>query len=167
MSIMQDELSKQQIEAGKKGIQLSVQAGKFTLKVLAKAIGNYVDYKFFTGEQSIKNLIKSGKSLESIDLMDAGLKPFTDYAKKAGIDYSVLKDGQTNPPTWNIFFKGKDKAIIEKFMEQFTKDWQDGKVNVKEKTSILEKLNKFRKDIKKRDADKDKIKHRKQERAER
>lgn len=155
--MIQDELNQNQLKIGKNGILLTLKVSKLTLEVLSKAIKNFIHNKRFTGEQSIKNLISSDRKLESIDLQ-TDLKPFTNCAKKAGINYSVLKDKKTNPPTYNVFFEGKDKAVIEKFMEGYVQDWQSGKVRTSEKTSIHEKLNKFREKIKKQAVNKDKIK---------
>ena len=113
-------------------------------------------------KQSVKNLIKSGNSLEQVNIANrVELKVFAKYAKKSGIHYSILRDKTTEPPTWNLMFKGKDRELIYKFIKDFVNDWEKGKF--KEKTSISENLRKFRAQVKKRESRRDKVKFHKQE----
>lgn len=149
--MLQDEFHKNEVEISKKGVQITFKIAKLTLQKLVDILKSYLENQ---NKQSVKKLIKSGNSLEQINIAKSiELKAFAKYAKKCGIYYSVLR--------WSLMFKEKDRELINKFIKDFVNDWEKGKF--KEKTSISEKLRKFRAQVKKRESRRDKVKFHRQE----
>lgn len=155
--MVQDEFNHYEKAIANTGIKISIKAAGLTLDLISKAFKSYISHKNNIGRLPIKKLVASDKSLEQIELEKSALRPFAKYSKKCGVSYSLLKDGRTTPPTWNIFIKGKDRELVNKFVNDFVKDWESGKFD---KTSILEKLHKFRSQVKKqRQVKKEKIRN--------
>ncbi|WP_317854839.1 PcfB family protein [Chakrabartyella piscis] len=96
-----------------------------TLLKLAKAYLNHqknkqVNKQIPQGKQSVKNLAKQGQGMTSLDLNDADIKKFDRIMKKYGIDYAVMTDKKTSPPTHTLFFKAKDADATTKAFTEFT-----------------------------------------------
>ena len=104
-----------------KGLSKALQA---PVKAAGKAAVNKIHPT--TGRQSVKTLIRQGQGVSSIPLADEGLKDFQKIAKKYGVDFAVVKD--TDAIT----------RIIQDYSAKQVK-----KPSV-EKTSVLEKLKKFK-----------------------
>ena len=118
-----------------KGLSKAVQA---PVKAAGKAAVNKIHST--TGKQSVKTLIRQGVS--SIPLADEGLKDFQKIAKKYGVDFAVVKDKEASPPVYTVFFKAKDTDAITRILQDYSAK-QVKKPSV-EKTSVLEKLKKFK-----------------------
>lgn len=120
-----------------KGLREAVQA---TVKAAGKAAVNKIHPT--TGKQSVKTLIRQGQGVSSIPLADEGLKDFQKIAKKYGVDFAVVKDKEASPPVYTVFFKAKDTDAITRILQDYSAK-QVKKPSV-EKTSVLEKLKKFK-----------------------
>lgn len=120
-----------------KGLSKAVQAP-------AKAVGKAAVNKIHptTGKQSVKTLIRQGQGVSSIPLADEGLKDFQKIAKKYGVDFAVVKDKESSPLVYTVFFKAKDTDAITRILQDYSAK-QVKKPSV-EKTSVLEKLKKFK-----------------------
>ena len=115
-------------------------AVKKPVKVAGHAIGQKIHPT--EGKQSVKTLIRQGQGVSSIPLADEGLKDFQKIAKKYGVDFAVVKDKNSEPPIYTIFFKAKDQDAITRILDDYAAK-QIKKPSVK-KTSVLEKLKKFK-----------------------
>ena len=120
-----------------KGLREAVQA---PVKAAGKAAVNKIHPT--TGKQSVKTLIRQGQGVSSIPLADEGMKDFQKIAKKYGVDFSVVKDKKASPPVYTVFFKAKDTDAITRILQDYSAK-QVKKPSV-EKTSVLEKLKKFK-----------------------
>lgn len=120
-----------------KGLREAVQA---PVKAAGKAAVNKIHPT--TGKQSVKTLIRQGQGVSSIPLADEGLKDFQKIAKKYGVDFTVVKDKEASPPVYTVFFKAKDMDAITRILQDYSAK-QVKKPSV-EKTSVLEKLKKFK-----------------------
>lgn len=120
-----------------KGLREAVQA---PVKAAGKAAVNKIHPT--TGKQSVKTLIRQGQGVSSIPLADEGLKDFQKIAKKYGVDFAVVKDKEASPPVYTVFFKAKDTDAITRILQDYSAK-QVKKPSV-EKTSVLEKLKKFK-----------------------
>lgn len=88
------------------------------------------------------SLTRQGQGVSSIPLADEGLKDFQKIAKKYGVDFAVVKDKEASPPVYTVFFKAKDTDAITRILQDYSAK-QVKKPSV-EKTSVLEKLKKFK-----------------------
>ena len=120
-----------------KGLREAVQA---PVKAAGKAAVNKIHPT--TGKQSVKTLIRQGQGVSSIPLADEGLKDFQKIAKKYGVDFTVVKDKEASPPVYTVFFKAKDMDAITRILQDYSAK-QVKKPSV-EKTSVLEKIKKFK-----------------------
>ncbi len=120
-----------------KGLREAVQA---PVKAAGKAAVNKIHPT--TGKQSVKTLIRQGQGVSSIPLADEGLKDFQKIAKKYGVDFAVVKDKEASSPVYTVFFKAKDTDAITRILQDYSAK-QVKKPSV-EKTSVLEKLKKFK-----------------------
>ena len=117
-----------QEEVEQKTLALIINTGKLTGRQLMKSIMKLQAHlkdkknhpKIPQGKQSVKNLAKQGQGVSSLDMNDADVKMFDRIMKKYGVDYSVVTDKKTNPPTHTIFFKAKDADAITKAFAEFT-----------------------------------------------
>lgn len=114
------------------------------VKKPVKAAGHAIGQKIHPteGKQSVKTLIRQGQGVSSIPLADEGLKDFQKIAKKYGVDFAVVKDKNSEPPIYAIFFKAKDQDAISRILDDYAA--KQIKKPSKEKTSVLEKLKKFK-----------------------
>ena len=103
-----------------KGLREAVQA---PVKAAGKAAVNKIHPT--TGKQSVKTLIRQGQGVSSIPLADEG-----------------MKDKEASPPVYTVFFKAKDTDAITRILQDYSAK-QVKKPSV-EKTSVLEKLKKFK-----------------------
>lgn len=120
-----------------KGLREAVQA---PVKAAGKAAVNKIHPT--TGKQSVKTLIRQGQGVSSIPLADEGMKDFQKIAKKYGVDFAVVKDKKASPLVYTVFFKAKDTDAITRILQDYSAK-QVKKPSV-EKTSVLEKLKKFK-----------------------
>ena len=114
------------------------------VKKPVKAAGHAIGQKIHPteGKQSVKTLIRQGQGVSSIPLADEGLKDFQKIAKKYGVDFAVVKDKNSEPQIYTVFFKAKDQDAITRILDDYSAK-QIKKSSV-EKTSVMEKLKKFK-----------------------
>lgn len=150
--LVHEEVSK---ETADKSIRIAVRVSKPTLKLFmkalstvvgkpTKAVGKAVGEKIHPtkGKQWIKTLIRQGQGVSSIPLADEGMKDFLKIARKYGVDFAIVKDKNQDPPIYTVFFKAKDTDAITRILQDYSAK-QVKKASV-EKTSVLEKLKKFK-----------------------
>lgn len=145
---LHEEVSK---EITDKSVHIAVRLAKPVLEDFMKALSDAVKKPVKAagqkihpteGKQSVKTLIRQGQGVSSIPLADEGLKDFQKIAKKYGVDFAVVKDKNSEPPIYTIFFKAKDQDAITRILDDYAAK-QIKKPSVK-KTSVLEKLKKFK-----------------------
>lgn len=135
-------------EVSKESIQFAIRISQFTaqevMKGMDKTIEEYKQLKKYSaqqpkhGKQSVKELIGQGQGVTSVDIEKTDLKDFQRIAKKYGVDFAVVKDKNSNPPIYTIFFKAKDQDAITNVIKDYTaKKMLKPK---KERPSVLEKL---------------------------
>lgn len=122
---------------------LSIFPGK-PLKAGGKKVAHDIGQKFYPteGKQPVKRLIRQGQGVTSIPLADEGLKDFEKIARKYGVDFAVVKDKNSSPPIYTVFFKAKDQDAITRILQDYS-DKQVKKPKL-EKGSVLDKLKKFK-----------------------
>lgn len=91
--------------------------------------------QFKHGKQSFKSLQKQGQELTDIEITDDNIKSFDKYARKYNIDYCLKVDKTQTPPQWYVFFKARDRALIDVALKEYAADQALGK-----KPSIREQL---------------------------
>ena len=91
----------------------------------------------------LKESEKLKSDLTSLSLSNLqGMKDFLKIARKYGVDFAIVKDKNQDPPIYTVFFKAKDTDAITRILQDYSAK-QVKKASV-EKTSVLEKLKKFK-----------------------
>lgn len=92
------------------------------------------------GKQTIKQLQEQGAQLTNIEITDNNIKSFDRVARKYGIDYSLKRDNQVNPPRYLVFFKAKDVDVMTAAFKEYA--GVTLKEKEKQKKSVRKKLQK-------------------------
>ncbi len=161
-----------QEQSSEKTVGLAVQTSKMTGRVLIRAFEKYLyhrkelnrDKKYAERTDpsknpinqvkrvKVKNLVKEGSPLSTVELRDANIRQFDRLAKKNGVRYAIKKDKSTSPPTYIVFFKAKDGEMVNRTMKEFlTKAVKPESKEKKDKGDqqgpIHEKLNEFKEKV--------------------
>lgn len=161
-----------QEEVENRTVSLSVSATKLTGRVLREAIAKYLNHRKAVkagrqydssvspqGKQTVKQLGEQGQGVSNIEQPNLRVRSFDRVARKYGVDYAIRKDNSTDPPKYQIFFKGKDAdAITAAFQEYSAKEIRR---ESKKKPSVLAKLHRFTELV--RGQSKDKVKNKEKE----
>ena len=146
-----------QDEVNEKTVSLCIQCGKVTANLLKAAMTKSLakmeqekrqqqqgqrqnkqdkEDKTYRGKQSIDKLMKQNVELSNIEITDGNIKSFERVAKKYGIDFSLKKDVNADPPRYYVFFKARDADVMTAAFREYT-----GKsLNKDKKPSVREKL---------------------------
>ncbi len=119
-----------QEEINHKQVALMMKSAKVTWTMILKAIRAYKQHQtnkkinphIPQGKMTVQELAKKGQGMTALDLDNKDLKNFDKVMKKYGVDYAIMTDKKTSPPTHTIFFKGKDADAINKAFDELTKD---------------------------------------------
>ena len=83
-----------------------------------------------------------------MEIGDSGIRDFKKIANKYGVDFAIVKDKETDPPKYTVFFKARDADAITQILKEYaTKQTKRKKAAEKERPSILQKLKKFKEKV--------------------
>ena len=167
-----------QEEANQKTVGIAVQGTKMTARVFMRACEKFLQYRKeqkrlkkqdpanYKSNQpkrvKVSRLVREGDGVSSIEIKDESIKEFEKLARKNGVRYAVKKDKTTSPPTYYIFFKGKNAEVIDNTLREYTKRQL---TRGEKKPVIHDKLENFKKVAKEAAASKlSKVKNKQQER---
>ena len=126
-----------------KTVALCIKGGKMTARVLADAMKSFMkkarEPTHKHGKQSLKSLTKHGASLADMEI-PGEIGTFKRTARKHNIDFALKRDDSVKPPNYIVFFKAKDDKAIESAFNEYSKI----PYKVKEKPSMLKRLEKFK-----------------------
>ena len=88
------------------------------------------------GKQSIKHLMSQNAAISNIEVTDGNIKSFERTASKYGLDFALKKDVSVEPPSYLVFFKGRDVDVMTAAFKEFSAKT----VKQKEQPSIRHKL---------------------------
>lgn len=134
-----------QEQVNDKTVALSVKATKITGRLLAKAMQAFLKKvrdgpKPKHGEQTVKSLTRQGASLANIEITNDNIGSFRKTARKYNVDFSLKRDDSETPPRWIVFFKAKDADAMTTAFREYSKV----QMKVKNRPSMLQKLDKFK-----------------------
>lgn len=146
-----------QDEVNEKTVSLCIRCGKVTANLLKAAMTKSLakmeqekrqqqqgqkrpqqdkEDKTYRGKQSIDKLMKQNVEISNIEITDGNIKSFERVAKKYGIDFSLKKDVNADPPRYYVFFKARDADVMTAAFKEYT-----GKsLNKDKKPSVRKKL---------------------------
>jgi hypothetical protein len=154
-----------QEQVNEKTIAFQVNAAKLTANELKKLIALYLRHQNQKkmnkkgiksvkplGKTTLEKLSKKHDGLKNIEITEKNIKDFEKVAQKYNLEYALKKDVQSNPPTYFVFFKGKDLDVIDFAFKEYlksslekTKDVKPSlKAALKEMVEKAKKLNKVK-----------------------
>lgn len=149
-----------QEEVENKSVRLAIQTGKVTLRTLLRGLRAWYRHHerkkdvarmagdTVKGKQSVKELIGQGQGVSSMEVGDSGIKDFKKIANKYGVDFAIVKDKDTDPPKYTVFFKARDADAITQVLKEYTAKQTKRKERAeKERPSILKKLKAFKEKV--------------------
>lgn len=163
-----------QEQINEKTIALQVNAAKLTAIELKKMIALYLrdrkqrqiaktgvkNTNRRIGKTTLEKLNKKYDGLKSIEISDKNIKDFEKVAKKYRLEYALKKDDKTAPPTYFVFFKGRDLDMIDFAFKEYLKgSLEKSKDN---RPSLRKALKKMAEIVKKNDKNKLKVKNKEQ-----
>ena len=128
---MQEEVNQKTIALVIKGVKVTEQTLRAALRALLRMHKEHKinkqrqdyyqedDVIVSKGKQSLKDLQSQGDELSNVEITDDNIKGFDRYARKYGVDYSLKKDGHTDPPRFYIFFKARDSKTMEAAFKEY------------------------------------------------
>ena len=136
-----------QDEVNTKVVAIMIKGGKISAEVLKKALDKFVQEiekaqkqmqqpKTYRGKQSIKHLMSQNAAISNIEVTDGNIKSFERTASKYGLDFALKKDVSVEPPSYLVFFKGRDVDVMTAAFKEFSAKT----VKQKEQPSIRHKL---------------------------
>ena len=134
-----------QDEVNTKVVAIMIKGGKISAEVLKKALDKFVQEiekaqkqmqqpKTYRGKQSIKHLMSQNAAISNIEVTDGNIKSFERTASKYGLDFALKKDVSVEPPSYLVFFKGRDVDVMTAAFKEFSAK------TVKQKFSHIIKL---------------------------
>ena len=130
-----------QEEVTQKTIALVIKAAKLDANILKSAMRMYLNHcrkqaQKTHGKVSVKELVGEGAGASSIEITDGNIKSFERTASKYGLDFALKKDVSVEPPSYLVFFKGRDVDVMTAAFKEFSAKT----VKQKEQPSIRHKL---------------------------
>ncbi|MCH4888948.1 PcfB family protein [Acidaminobacter sp. JC074] len=123
-----------QEHVNEKTIALQIKAARFTAVELKKVLNKYLAHRknVKRGKKAIKSVKPLGKTtlenlsrkydgLKNIEINEKNIKDFEKVAKKYNLEYALKKDTASKPPTYFVFFKGKDLDVIDFAFKEYLK----------------------------------------------
>ena len=118
-----------QDEVNTKVVAIMIKGGKISAEVLKKALDKFVQEiekaqkqmkqpKTYRGKQSIKHLMSQNAAISNIEVTDGNIKSFERTASKYGLDFALKKDVSVEPPSYLVFFKGRDVDVMTAAFKQ-------------------------------------------------
>lgn len=108
------------MDDSKKTIDVVIQATKLTVDIFRNAIYDLTTKRNYESRGNVRlgQLMKQGK-LDSIEITDNNIKSFLDVAKKYDVSYALKRDSSTSPPTYHVFFTGRDTETLNKAFKEY------------------------------------------------
>lgn len=144
-------------------VAVTVQAARFSGKILfkiarfllglpfrliKKGIRNQANPKLHTQKQSLKNLLKHNKTVNSMDLNDPEIKLFNRIARKYRVNYSVLESKSANKSglkSYTIVFHADHADLMKATFKEYMAAVMLNKAKqAVPKVSILQRLEHFK-----------------------
>lgn len=141
---MQDEVREKSValtvKMGKTGARLTADLLKWAIRQYQKQ-AQHPEAKH--GKQSVKQLVKQGAGVQSIEITDKNIKSFEGVARKYGIDFALKKDPAEGKYT--VFFKAKDADALDAAFAEYTAKTLN---RSKAKPSLIKQLASFKELVK-------------------
>lgn len=108
------------MDDSKKTIDVVIQATKLTVDIFRNAIYDLTTKRNYESRGNVRlgQLMKQGK-LDSIEITDNNIRSFLDVAKKYDVSYALKRDSSTSPPTYHVFFTGRDTETLNKAFKEY------------------------------------------------
>ena len=158
-------------EVSDRTVQLAVKAAHLSERFFVRVLDKYMkevrsavsnrrterkskDHTPTKGEQTVKELVGQGQGVSSMEVSDSGIRNFKKIANRYGVDFAIVKDKDSNPPRFTVFFKAKDADAINQVLSEYGAEAKkrkekaekqaEKKAPEKKRESILKKIKIFK-----------------------
>lgn len=142
-----------QEEVEQRTVTLAINTTKMTANILKQAISKYLAHRKEKkmekaragpvkpcGKQSVKQLVGQNQGVSNIEITDRNIKDFERIARKYGVDFALKKDKTGEIPKYLVFFKSRDGDALTAAFKEYTAKTE----RKKEKSSVIQKLRRFK-----------------------
>ena len=137
-------------EVNQRVVSLSVNTSKMTAGVLVNTMKNFLvrehqalnrhaaerknAKELHHGKTTIEKLMAENAGADSIPISDNNIRLFDRVARKYNIDYAIKEDATKEPHQFMIFFKVRDRAVMDQAFNEFIQknERENEKKSVKE-----------------------------------
>ena len=98
--------------------------------------------------------MKQNQGLTNIEITDSNIKSFEKTANKYNIDFALMKEKDSQPPKYVVFFKARDVDVMTAAFKEYTTK----ELNKSKKPSVKKKLEKAKQKTEQRTEQKEKSK---------
>ena len=154
---METDIAVSVIKLAIEGVTYSVRIAGKAVSGTAKILTKFVNAnKYDTpGKKSLKDLLKSGKSLEVFAIKDKYLKKFTQEAKKYGVQYHVIKDNNNTDHFVDILVDVDNAKMCNRIIERYSLQIDDRSIVKGEESAKETKENQETKNVEENANEKD------------
>ena len=153
---MQDEINEKTIVLSIRGAKLTARMLQKALKLLLSQIKKGLDKQAIPhGKQTLKQLMRQNAGVSNIEITEDNIKAFEHTAKKYGIDFALKKDVSEVPPSYLVFFNGRDADVLMSAFKEFSAK----KLTQEQKPSLRKALSVFKEAAKQKNAERAKVKN--------
>lgn len=110
-------------DVSEKAILLAVKVTSLTGSFLVRGLKKFVHYCADTegkGKQSVKQLVKQGQGASSVEVSGESMRKFKRIARKYGVDFAIVKNKDSDPLRYTVFFKAKDMDAITAVVKEYS-----------------------------------------------
>ena len=154
------------VELGEQTVQVEYRAARITGRALLRIMESLIRKLSAQrdgnvhGEQSMRQLNRQDKALESVAITDKDMKAIRRELNKYGVDYAIMKEPGSD--THKLFFKGKDVQQIHDALQKVVAD-----LGKEQRTPMKKVMEKAKEEATRRNASRDKERQNKEHTADR
>ena len=166
-------------EVNQRVISLSFSTGRMTAGVIARAMSRFLanehqalnriaeerhnakEHELPHGRMTIEELMSQNAGAERVEIDNEGIRSFNRIARKYGIDYSIFRDNTEQPPKYNLFFKPRDKDVMNLAFKEYIEKVRE----TQGKKTMKQKIKEYGEKSKQREKGRSKERHKSRERS--
>lgn len=133
-------------DVSEKAILLAVKVTSLTGSFLVRGLKMFIRHcadKEGKGKQTVKQLVKQGQGASSVEVSGESMRQFKRIARKYGVDFAIVKNKDSDPLRYTVFFKAKDMDAITAVVKDYSAKVVKMK-GVEKKPSIVAQLNELK-----------------------
>lgn len=101
-------------------VDFVIQTAKVTSEFLKLAISEMLNENNASKKQELSyEKIRKQSKLDNIEITENNIADFREVARKYDLQFALKRDKSTEPPTYHIFFTGKDSDTLKRCFSEY------------------------------------------------